>query len=66
MSLVSNGCSHPVAEPQRPSVAMQKGGLMIPAITLFALVPGIRAQVPDGRDRLVEYLVEKLDEIVYV
>ena len=42
------------------------GHLMVPAITLFALVPGIRAQVPDGRDRLIEYLLENFDEIVYV
>jgi hypothetical protein len=42
------------------------GRLMVPAITLFALVPGIRAQLPDGRARLVEYLVENFDEIVYV
>ena len=27
---------------------------------------GIRAQVPDGRERLIEYLVENFDEIVYV
>ena len=27
---------------------------------------GIRAQVPDGRDRLIEYLLENFDEIVYV
>ena len=43
-----------------------KGRLMVPAITLFALVPGIRSQLPDGRDRLVQYLVENFDEIVYV
>ena len=43
-----------------------KGHLIVPAITLFALVPGIRAQVPDGRDRLIEYLLENFDEIVYV
>ena len=43
-----------------------KGRLIVPTITLYALVPGIRAQVPDGRDRLVEYLVENFDEIVYV
>ena len=43
-----------------------KGRLMVPAITLFALVPGIRAQVPDGRERLIEYLLENFDEIVYV
>ena len=39
---------------------------MVPAITLHALVPGIHAQVPDGRDRLIEYLVENFEEIVYV
>jgi hypothetical protein len=39
---------------------------MVPAITLFALVPGIRAQVPDARDRLIEYLLENFDELVYV
>jgi hypothetical protein len=43
-----------------------QGRLMVPAITLFALVPGIHAQVPDGRDRLVAYLVENFEEIVYV
>jgi hypothetical protein len=43
-----------------------EGELMVPAITLFALVPGIRAQVPDGRDRLVAYLVENFEEIVYI
>ena len=42
------------------------GRLVVPTITLFALVPGIRAQVPDARDRLVEYLVENFDEIVFV
>jgi hypothetical protein len=42
------------------------GNLMVPAITLFALVPGIRSQVADGRDRLVEYLVQNFGELVYV
>lgn len=42
------------------------GHLMVPAITLYALVPGIRAQVEDGRDRLIAYLVENFEEIVYV
>ena len=42
------------------------GRLVIPTITLFALVPGLRAQAPDARDRLIEYLVENFDEIVYV
>ena len=43
-----------------------EGRLMVPAVTLFALVPGIRAQVPDARDRLIEYLLENFDELVYV
>jgi hypothetical protein len=42
------------------------GHLMVPAITLFALVPGIRSQVADGRDRLVDYLVANFAELVYV
>src|SRR6185295_12937303 len=35
----------------------REGSLMVPAIALHALVPGIRSQLPDGRDRLIEYLV---------
>ena len=42
------------------------GHLIVPAITLFALVPGIRSQVPDGRDRLIDYLVANFAELVYV
>jgi len=43
-----------------------QGRLMVPAITLWSLVPGIRAQVADGRDRLIEYLVANFGELVYV
>ena len=43
-----------------------RGRLMVPAITLFALVPGIRSQVADGRARLIEYLVANFAELVYV
>jgi hypothetical protein len=43
-----------------------QGRQMMPAVTLFALVPGIRAQTPDGRQRLIDYLVENFDELVYV
>jgi hypothetical protein len=43
-----------------------QGRLVVPTITLYVLVPGLRAQVPDARDRLIEYLVENFDEIVYV
>ena len=42
------------------------GRLVVPTITLYALVPGIRSQVPDGRDRLIEYLVDNFGELVYV
>ena len=42
------------------------GILMVPAISLHFLVPGLRAEVPDGRDRLIAYLVANFDEIVYV
>jgi hypothetical protein len=43
-----------------------QGRLMVPAISLWTLVPGIRSQVPDGRERLIEFLVENFDELVYV
>ena len=43
-----------------------EGNLMVPAIALYVLVPGIRTQVPDGRDRLIEYLVSNFNELVYV
>jgi hypothetical protein len=43
-----------------------QGRLMVPAITLYVLASGIRAQVADGRERLIEYLVANFDELVYV
>jgi hypothetical protein len=43
-----------------------QGRLMVPAITLYALVPGIRSQVPDGHERLINYLVENFHELVYI
>ena len=43
-----------------------QGRLMVPAIALWALVPGIRSQVSDGRERLIEYLVANFGELVYV
>jgi hypothetical protein len=42
------------------------GRLIVPTITLHALVPGIRSQVADGRDRLIDYLVANFGELVYV
>jgi hypothetical protein len=44
----------------------EAGHLMVPAITLYALVPGIRAEAADARERLIEYLVSNFDELVYV
>jgi hypothetical protein len=43
-----------------------QGRLMVPAVALWALVPGIRSQLSDGRDRLIEYLVASFHELVYV
>ena len=43
-----------------------QGRQMIPAVALHALVPGIRRETSDGRDRLIDYLVENFDELVYV
>ena len=43
-----------------------QGRLMVPAITLWALAPGIRSQVADARRRLIDYLVANFDELVYV
>jgi hypothetical protein len=40
--------------------------VIVPTVTLFALVPGIRSQVADARARLVEYLVANFGELVYV
>jgi hypothetical protein len=35
-------------------------------VMLWALVPGIRREAADGRDRIVEYLVENFEDLVYV
>ena len=42
------------------------GHLMVPTVSLHFLVPGLRAEVADARDRLIAYLVASFDEIVYV
>lgn len=42
------------------------GKLMLPAVTLHHLVPGLRSQVPDGRQRLISYIADNFDEIVYI
>jgi hypothetical protein len=43
-----------------------QGRIMIPATALHCLVAGIRNETPDGRERLIEYLVENFEELVYV
>jgi hypothetical protein len=42
------------------------GHLIVPAVALWALVPGIRAETSDGRDRIIEYLVSNFEDLVYV
>ena len=42
------------------------GHLVVPTVSLWALVRGIRGLVPDSRGRLIEYLVSNFDELVYV
>ena len=52
-----------------PAAAVGKtaqGELMVPAISLRFLVPGARALLPDARAKLIEYLVESFDELVYI
>jgi hypothetical protein len=44
----------------------RSGHIVVPTVTLFALVPGIRSQVADARQRLIEYLVANFGELVYV
>lgn len=42
------------------------GELMLPAIALHCLVTGIRSQVPQARERVIDYLVANFDDLVYV
>ncbi len=41
------------------------GELMVPAIELWCLVPGLRQELPDGRARLIDYLVANFHEMTY-
>jgi hypothetical protein len=43
-----------------------QGQLLLPAIALHFLVPGLRAEVSDSRARLIDYLAVNFHEIVYV
>lgn len=42
------------------------GRLIVPTISLFSLVVGLRARTADSRDRLIDFLVANFDELVYV
>ena len=44
----------------------EDGRLMVPAITLHCLVPGLRSQVKDAGRRLTGYLADNFDELVFV
>jgi hypothetical protein len=44
----------------------REGRLIVPTISLWSLVPGLRARVDDARERLIEYLVTNFSELVYV
>lgn len=41
------------------------GRLMVPAVALHCFVKGFRVVVPDPRQKLVDYLVENFEELVY-
>ncbi|MBA3875717.1 MAG: hypothetical protein C0498_02065 [Anaerolinea sp.] len=42
------------------------GRLLVPAISLYALVAGLRTRAADARTRLIDYLVANFDELVYI
>lgn len=41
------------------------GDLMVPAIELWCLVPGLRRELPGGRARLIDYLVANFHEMTF-
>jgi len=44
----------------------QQGELMVPAISLYYFVSGAHVVFADARSRLIEFLVENFEEIVYI
>jgi hypothetical protein len=44
----------------------REGHVIVPTISLHALVPGLRARVADARPKLIDYLVSNFGELVYV
>jgi hypothetical protein len=43
-----------------------QGRVVVPAIALHCLVKGLRADLPDARERLIDFLAAGFDEIVFV
>jgi len=43
-----------------------KGEMMVPAISLHYFVSGARNVMPDARSRLIDFLVDSFEEIVYI
>ena len=43
----------------------RSGRLLVPAVALYALVPGLRIRAEDAGPRLIDYLVANFDELVY-
>ena len=44
----------------------EHGELMVPAISLYYFVSGAHVVFADARSRLIEFLVENFEEIVYI
>jgi hypothetical protein len=42
------------------------GEVMVPAIELWCLVPGIHRETDDARERLIRYLVDNFHELTYI
>lgn len=42
------------------------GQLMVPAISLHFLVPGLRSQSDKARTQIIDFLVDGFDEVVYI
>ena len=53
-----------VAKELKPDVVQMD--LLMPVMDGITAIGVIRRETPDARDRLIEYLVENFDELVYV
>jgi hypothetical protein len=42
------------------------GELMLPAISLHCLVPGLRSQSPKAREQEIDFLVDGFHDVVYI